>query len=138
VLDLRWEAPVSRAMLTAIGVESFGSRQNDARSPADRSIAALRAAVAASRPLIIWSAGQAGREMLSLLRQVGCPATAFVDRDPRKQGQLVDGLDVRDPRTLDDAGPVRPFVAVCGIFGQEISDSLETRGYINETDYVIV
>ncbi len=142
VLERPWEASVPRAVLRALGLPHQGRMTED--SPADRAIAVIARARHASRPLIIWSAGQAGREFLSCLRDEQVPVDAFVDTDPRKQTQVIEGLDVRPPETLfacaSDSGSrrERPFVAVCGIYAAEIRAELDARGFVAEVDYVIV
>jgi hypothetical protein len=89
-----------------------------------------------TRPVIVWSAGQAGRDGVRVLRDAGFRVDAFVDRDVQKQGRRVEGLDVRDPGSLSASDRPRPFVVACGLHVDEIARELRAKGFVDGDDFV--
>lgn len=77
---------------------------------AARSTGAVRAALAARRPIALLGAGQTGRQVAALL---GRAATCFLDDTPAKQGTQVDGLPVRPVDEGLRALPADALVVVC-------------------------
>jgi hypothetical protein len=90
---------------------------------------------AGSRRLIIWGAGQAGRDTFIRLRDAGFQVDGFADRSPARQGQRLYDLDVRDPASLW-AGEAIPFVAACGLYAGEIARDLQAHGFVEGNDFV--
>lgn len=98
---------------------------------------AMRAAGSGSeRPLILWGAGQAGRDGLTLLRSIGFHVDGFVDRDLRKHGTRIEGIDIRDPGSLRVSDNPRPFVVACGLYAEAISRELQAQGFVEGDDFV--
>jgi hypothetical protein len=138
LLDVKWEATVSRATLEALGQQRGAEAFDDERSPIDRAIARVRQAASPDRPLMVWGAGQAGREFLTRLRAAGIPVATVLDRDPAKHGSRCEGVVVGDPASLRTSNGHRPFVAVCSIYAEEIGHELDRLGLIAGFDYTLV
>ena len=82
------------ALAAALGVAS--------RTIAGRALTRLYAVGDNRRRTIIWGAGAAGRELLSVLRdQRVFDVVGFIDDDPLLHGATVDNLVVRPPNRLD-------------------------------------
>lgn len=62
-----------------------------------------------NRALAIWGAGRITRKRCNLLLQYGFPVTAWIDIDPRKIGNQINGIPVVDYGWLKNRSP-RPFV----------------------------
>ena len=58
--------------------------------------------------VIVWGAGRTSRQRLRFLTDLGIRVQAYVDVDPKKIGQRVDGVEVLRPETLP--APGRCFV----------------------------
>lgn len=142
LLDRPWETSVHRDVLAARGLAPDAWGAGFAHSPAQRAIATAtrqtRSSGGPARPIVIWGAGRAGRDCLAHLQAAGLTVTAFVDRDPHKRGGRIDGLDVRDPTTLDAALADRPFVMACGLFAAEMAATLDGLGFMAPRDYVVI
>lgn len=63
------------------------------------------------RPLAIWGAGRKTRHRVRPLLELGHRPDAWIDIDPRKLGQRLDGVPVQPPQWLLEQ-PVRPAVLV--------------------------
>jgi predicted O-methyltransferase YrrM len=135
VLGRDWEVCPPLAVSDALGLPTRLGERNAELIIGMRQ--ALRpSADGRSRPLVIWGAGQAGRKSLALLKEFGFRVDGFVDRDHRKQAGRIDGLDVRDPSTLDALDRLTPFVATCGVYAAQIAEDLEARGFKRGQDFV--
>ncbi len=67
--------------------------------------------VVAGRPIWIWGAGRKSRDTLSALISQGCRQAAFVDIDPGKIGQHIQGRPVYAPDALLALdGQQKPFI----------------------------
>ena len=64
--------------------------------------------------------------------------SGFVDRDPARHGQLIDGLLV-EPRSrlLLESDP-KPFLVLSGMFATEIDAELAASGWRRGKDFVVV
>ncbi len=62
------------------------------------------------RPLVYWGAGRVTRQRARRLIERGFPPTAWIDIDPAKIGQTINGAPVHPPQWLDRQP--RPFVLV--------------------------
>ena len=91
------------------------------------------------RPLVAWGAGRRSRKRSSLLLERGLKFDAWVDIDPRKIGNRVQGIPVVDPDWL--AKDVRPFVlGYVNNHGARdlIADDLRAMGYQRGKDYLMI
>jgi glycosyltransferase involved in cell wall biosynthesis len=89
--------------------------------------------------LAIWGAGRNTRKRVRHLLEAGYRPIAWVDIDPRKIGNAIDGVPVVDPEWLARAG--RPFVlSYVAVHGARecIEAELDRLGYRKGTDYLQV
>ena len=101
----------------------------------------LRAAIAAGRPLAYWGAGRKTRQRSERLIRQGFPAAAWIDIDPRKVGNRLQGIPVVDPDWLAGDHPARPFVlSYVANHGarEEIGERLAAMGYRAGADFLFV
>lgn len=107
----------------------------------------LRAAFLAGDPrllarrgeLVIWGAGRRTRQRCARLLQEGFRPCAWIDIDPRKLGNRLDGVPVCSPDFLEREP--RPFVLVyVANHGarEEIAAGLATLGYARGRDWLAV
>jgi len=92
------------------------------------------------RPLVIWGAGRKSRQRASLLLKQGFALNAWVDIDPKKIGNQINGIPVVDYGWLEHRTP-RPYVLIYVTnhgARQEIITVLESQGYQAGTDYLAV
>lgn len=95
--------------------------------------------LADGRPLAFWGAGRKTRRRADWLRGHGHHPAAWVDIDPKKIGNRIDGVPVVGPDWLD--GPERPFVlSWVNRHGaaERIGGHLEGLGYRRGRDYLRV
>ncbi|HFE32752.1 MAG TPA: glycosyltransferase [Gammaproteobacteria bacterium] len=91
------------------------------------------------RPLAFWGAGRKTRRRCNLLIERGFTPIAWVDIDPRKIGNRLQGVPVVPPEWL--ARDARPFVlSYVANHGarEDIASRLETMGYERGVDYLMV
>jgi cellulose synthase/poly-beta-1,6-N-acetylglucosamine synthase-like glycosyltransferase len=91
------------------------------------------------RRVVVWGAGRRTRQRARLLMQRGVHPVAWIDIDPRKIGQVYDGLPVLAPGRL--AGTPKPFVLVYVTnhgARELIAESLRGLGYSAGSDYLFV
>jgi hypothetical protein len=98
----------------------------------------LAKAAARRRPLYVCGSGQAGRALVGELRRRNLTVAGFVDRDPAKQGHVVDGLRVECRRNLSLQSDPRPFMVLTGMFAPEIDAELASSGWRRGKDFVVV
>ena len=95
--------------------------------------------LAGDRPLVFWGAGRKTRRRAERLQAHGHRPAAWVDIDPRKIGNRIDGAPVVAPDWLDR--PDRPFVLSWvnrhGV-AERIGGYLESLGYRRGEDYLRV
>lgn len=91
-----------------------------------------------TRALFIWGAGARGRMLLESFRDSGTAVDGFVDSDPGKQGESVNGVPVFSPDVLAGTldGAMRPFVVIGSMFVRQIARRLEAFGFEEERDYL--
>lgn len=92
-----------------------------------------------SRPLAIWGAGRRTRKRVAHLLGHGFRPSAWIDIDPRKIGNEIDGVRVFHPDWL--TGTEKPFVLsyVSNHGAREmIADALLAMGYETGQDYLMV
>lgn len=82
----------------------------------------------------LWGAGSFGRLVASLLRKHGLNIAGFVDSDPAKQGQAVDGAPIVSPEALSPGDKVL-IASQPGMMA--IASHLEQRGFRHLSDYMI-
>lgn len=85
----------------------------------------------------ILGSGRVTRKRADLLLDCGIEFAAYYDVDPRKIGNVVNGLDVLDRDDVPPAGKAFciPYVASRGA-RDEIAEFLEERGYLLGKDYI--
>jgi len=88
---------------------------------------------------LVWGAGPTGKAFARTLQDAGVPVRAFVDLDPRKVGQRVQGAPVV---STDDANRYRNALCVAAV-GQEgaraeIRASLAGMGWREMRDFIAV
>jgi hypothetical protein len=92
-----------------------------------------------ARPLVVWGAGRRTRRRADLLLRRGFVPEAWIDVDPRKIGNRIEGVEVRPVETLDVCE--RPFVLVYVTnHGARdlIAKRLDEFGYRAGSDYLMV
>jgi glycosyltransferase involved in cell wall biosynthesis len=98
--------------------------------------------LATSRPLVIWGAGRRTRQRCRWLIERGFKPSAWIDIDPKKIGQSINGIRVHEPRWLVRyESTVRPFVLVYVTnHGARdiIASELTEMGYCCGTDFLMV
>ncbi|MBF0470522.1 MAG: glycosyltransferase family 2 protein [Gammaproteobacteria bacterium] len=95
------------------------------------------------RPLAIWGAGRKSRKRAAHLLSKGIVHAVWIDIDPRKIGNLVDGKEVVAPTWLVMPQQIRqrPFILIYVTnhgAKEEISTQLESWGYKAGHDYLAV
>lgn len=91
---------------------------------------ARRLARAAPREIAVWGAGRTTRKRLRPLREEGVEVAAYIDIDPDKIGQRIDGVPVLGPDDLPDPGRLFVLQYVGSRGARElIRDRLEARAY---------
>lgn len=94
------------------------------------------------RPVVVWGAGRSTRKRVKVLLDCGIRLSAWIDIDPRKIGNVVWGLRVRDGSWLaDQSGSNRPFVLVYVAnhgAAELVGSSLEQMRYEAGADYLVV
>ncbi|MBN2360879.1 MAG: glycosyltransferase [Deltaproteobacteria bacterium] len=96
-------------------------------------------ALRAAAEVVVWGAGYRTRQRVKLLLERGVQPVAWIDVDPRKIGQRIWGLPVRDPEWL--VRLPRPFVLVyVASHGarEQIAARLDAYGYRLGVDYLAV
>lgn len=96
--------------------------------------------VTSGRPLAFWGAGRRTRRRVDPLRDKGIAPAAWIDIDPKKIGNRIEGVPVVAPEWLDGAGE-KPFVLglVTGWDAREtIRARLEGSGFHRGRDYLMV
>ncbi len=92
------------------------------------------------RPLVLWGAGRKSRKRAAHLLAHGFTHIAWIDIDPCKIGNRVDGVPVVDARWLQ-LQPERPFVLnYVNNHGarQQVAAALEAMGYRQGVDFLHV
>lgn len=92
-----------------------------------------------NREVVFWGAGRRTRSRIRHLRERGITGTAWIDIDPRKIGNRVEGLPVHPPEWL--ARAERPFVLVyVATHGARdlIATRLAAMGYVRGEDWLPV
>ncbi len=95
--------------------------------------------VHSSRPLVVWGAGRKSRRRAGLLLEQGLVFDAWIDIDPRKIGNIVQGIPVVPPEWLEQSS--RPFVLVyVNNHGARdlIAADLNAMGYRRGEDFLMV
>ncbi|MGJ3242537.1 MAG: glycosyltransferase [Opitutales bacterium] len=93
-----------------------------------------------ARPVWIWGAGRATRKRLQPLSDAGIAWSAWIDVDPAKIGQTIDGRPVRPTGDLTKASP-KPFVLTALMARgarKKIEAALADLGFRPEADYLCI
>lgn len=85
----------------------------------------------------VWGAGRGSRRQVAWLKRLGTIVDGWVDIDPRKIGQRVEGAPVESPAALPGAGQAFVLVWV-GRWGarEDIAGRLEARGWRRGRDWL--
>jgi glycosyltransferase involved in cell wall biosynthesis len=92
-----------------------------------------------SRPLAFWGAGRNTRKRVAHLQGHGFQPSAWIDIDPRKIGNIIDGAPVVGPAWLEHGE--KPFVlSYVSNHGARdlIAAELQAMGYCEGRDYLMV
>jgi len=92
-----------------------------------------------NRPLVYWGAGRKTRQRAQLLIEKGFPVCAWIDIDPNKIGNRINGIPVHPPQWLEQE--TRPFVLnYVNNYGarEVIAKHLRGFGYKQNQDYLMV
>lgn len=92
------------------------------------------------RPLVVWGAGRKSRQRATRLLDKGFRIEAWIDIDPRKIGNRIDGVPVVDHLWLKSQRP-RPFILnYVNNHGarEDIATALESMGYQSGEDFLAV
>ena len=129
-----WEVALPDALYSALGIKA----QPIGVMPKPEALRIATKAVARQRPLFVCGSGQAARALAGELHRRGLRVAGFADRDPAKQGHLIDGLRVESRSALSLASDPKPFLALTGMFVTEIDDELTSNGWRRGKDFVVV
>lgn len=92
-----------------------------------------------NRPLFIWGAGTGGVRVLNVLKALQREIRGFIDIDPKKQGTVIQDVEVYLPRFLREAtkNDECPYIIVASMYVQEIRYELEKMEFVSEQDFFI-
>ncbi len=95
--------------------------------------------VTGERPVVVWGAGRKSRRRATLLLERGISIQAWIDIDPRKIGNRVQGIPVVEPEWLQRDNPpfVLGYVTNHGA-REQIAEQLVQYGYQRGCDYLMV
>lgn len=90
------------------------------------------------RPIWVWGAGRVTRRRADLLLAYGIAIAGYIDIDPKKIGQVLDGRKVIGPAQLPSPGEIfiLSYVSNRGA-REEIRAHLTARGYAEGVDYLL-
>jgi FlaA1/EpsC-like NDP-sugar epimerase len=91
------------------------------------------------RDLVVWGAGRRTRKRVEHLLARGTRPRAWIDVDPKKIGNRINGLSVLGPTSLEQGA--RPLVLVyVASHGarEQIGEHLVALGYVEGVDYLAV
>ena len=63
--------------------------------------------------VVLFGAGNTGREVLAMLRSIGIEPVAFLDETPQKIGTIIDSIPVKSPEEFASEATNKPLVIVC-------------------------
>ncbi len=92
-----------------------------------------------NRALVFWGAGRVTRQRVQLLLDKGYQPSAWIDVDPNKIGNSIQGVPVHDPAWLQQ--DPKPFVLnYVNNYGARdlITNALQQMGYKSGQDYLMV
>lgn len=85
----------------------------------------------------VWGAGRTTRQRLRWLKELGLEIDAYVDIDPRKVGQVIEGRRVVAPEELPPPGAAYLLTCVGSRGARELIEGrLQDAGYVALRDYV--
>jgi len=96
----------------------------------------LQRAARRQRPLYVCGSGQAARALAHEMRREALAVTAFLDRYA-EPGLEIDGLPVESRGRLSRTQWPRPFLAVSGVYADDIDAELSAKGWVIGEDYVV-
>ncbi|MFV2056198.1 MAG: glycosyltransferase family 2 protein [Thiohalomonadales bacterium] len=135
-VHLRWRESQTRSSRT----NPQYSREAFDRLRAQYLIADPR--ITGDRPMAIWGAGRKTRQRVAYLLAKGAQVTLWIDIDPKKINNKINGVWVRPPSTLQQlTGPSKPFVlSYVNNHGarHEIAQQLQEFGYYRGRDFLMV
>jgi hypothetical protein len=98
------------------------------------------AAIALSRPVVVWGAGEGGRTTVEWLQRLGARVPMIVDGDSAKVGTTIHDVRVESPsqlRLMAERGE-KPFVVVASVYAAEIEASLAHIVKLDRKDYELL
>lgn len=97
-----------------------------------------RADVAGVRPVYLWGAGRPTRKRFAALKEHGMELSGYIDVDPKKIGQTIDGLPVLGAAKIPPPGYGFVIGAVSVRGARElIRGDLIARGHIEGRDFIL-
>jgi hypothetical protein len=94
-----------------------------------------------NRPIAFWGAGRKTRQRVSYLLDKGFEPAVWIDIDPKKIGNRINGIEVVEPAWLQQADTDKPFVLnyVTNHGARDIARTyLHRIGYVMGQDYLEV
>lgn len=90
--------------------------------------------------IVVWGAGQIGKQMTGFLKERNIEVRAFVEVDPRKIGQTISGIPVISPSDLPEILLRSVLLAAVGVAGarSEIRENVENLGRTEGHDFFCV
>lgn len=88
------------------------------------------------REIFIWGAGGAGRAAATVLHSRAISWVGFIDRDPAKEGSILEGKPVYRPEELQRR-TMRPRILIASMYHQEIENQLKNFGFRPPQDFQI-
>jgi hypothetical protein len=86
------------------------------------------------RPVVLWGAGAAGRQVAAALDKWGFRYHSVVDGNPAKAGTRLGAARVEAPNRLFQLDP-KPFVLICSQFDAEVTRELVAAGFQPRLDF---
>jgi SAM-dependent methyltransferase len=83
--------------------------------------AAIRELLKKKKKIIIWGAGNYTMRLLKNSGLAKCDITAFIDKDPKKQGQKINGKFVLPPGRIRDISADTVIVICSAVYAREIT-----------------
>ncbi|WP_276353609.1 glycosyltransferase [Cohnella caldifontis] len=90
--------------------------------------------ISASRPIFLWGTGGEGLEVFRLIEEERVEVSGFIDNDHRKWNSVVNGKPVVGPNVVHSIQS--PFIIICSMFRNDISEQLISEGFIEGTDFM--
>lgn len=107
------------------------------RLKADYLARLLQGPAYSGRSLLVWGAGKTSRRRAAFLMEHGVEIDGYVDIDPKKIGNQIDGVRVVPKTDIRKGDLVFSYAGARGA-RELIQDYLESSGFIAENDFILV